>query len=327
MSISRIHRLLRLITLLQAGRSLNVEELSQELEVSRRTVFRDLNMLELAHIPYYFDRDRGGYRINNHYFLPPVNLTLGEALAVMLQTGTTRQGPRLPWAGESARAALKIQSALPQAVREYLGTVLPTVQVRPAPMARHDGLEPILDELMAAIARRRVCRIEYESFHEQQRLTLRVHPLRLVFVHRAWYLLAWSVEHADRRTLKTGRIGRLEMLADTFEPPEPTDVENPFGLAWCMIPEGQVHEVHLHFDAMVARNVAEVQWHPTQRVSFREDGSADFRAQVDGLGEIGWWVLGYGDRVKVLAPDALAERIAEVARRMVEQYDGQCEEA
>ena len=82
MRVSRIYRILRLITILQSGRSYSVDELAAELEVSRRTIFRDLNMLEMAHIPYYFDRERGTYRINNHFFLPPVNLTLDEALAV-----------------------------------------------------------------------------------------------------------------------------------------------------------------------------------------------------------------------------------------------------
>jgi predicted DNA-binding transcriptional regulator YafY len=62
MRVSRIHRLLRMITLLQGRQSWSVEELALELQVSRRTVFRDLNMLEMAHIPYYFDDERGNYR-------------------------------------------------------------------------------------------------------------------------------------------------------------------------------------------------------------------------------------------------------------------------
>ncbi|RPI61897.1 MAG: HTH domain-containing protein, partial [Planctomycetaceae bacterium] len=87
MNVSRVYRLLRLITMLQSGRSYTVDELAVELEISRRTVFRDLNMLELAHIPYYFDDARQGYGISKHFFLPPVNLTLSEALAVLMLAG------------------------------------------------------------------------------------------------------------------------------------------------------------------------------------------------------------------------------------------------
>ena len=60
MRISRIYRLLRLITMLQGRRGYTVNELAGELEVSRRTIFRDLNMLEMARIPYYYDQQRGG---------------------------------------------------------------------------------------------------------------------------------------------------------------------------------------------------------------------------------------------------------------------------
>ena len=59
MSISRIYRILRLITLLQSGRGYSADELAEELEVSRRTVFRDLNVLEMAHIPYYHEAPGG----------------------------------------------------------------------------------------------------------------------------------------------------------------------------------------------------------------------------------------------------------------------------
>jgi len=87
-----------------------------------------------------------------------------------------------------------------------------------------------------------------------------------------------------------------------------------------MIPEGKLHDVHLRFAPKVAGNVAEVEWHRSQRVAWRDDGSLDFFVRVDGLGEIAWWALGYGDQVKVLAPAALARRVAATARRAAAQY-------
>ena len=99
MNVSRVHRLLRLITMLQSGRSYSAREPADELEVSRRTIFRDLKMLELARIPYYYDVDRGGYRIGRHFFLPPINLTLSEALAM---TGRLRGAEDVPLMGQAA---------------------------------------------------------------------------------------------------------------------------------------------------------------------------------------------------------------------------------
>jgi len=320
MSISRIYRLLRLITMLQSGRSYSVAQLSEELEVSRRTVFRDLNMLEMAHIPYYYDRQRRTYRINRHFFLSPVNLTLSEALALLISARRTRSSSVLPLAAASGRAALKLESVLPTAVREYLGTVMDRLTVLPAPAARHRGLDEMFDRLLGAIAGRKLCRLVYISFFERRQIAPTVEPLRLVFVGRAWYLIAWSRMHRERRTFKLGRIRKLTVTERTFQPrPEP-QADLGFGEAWCMIPEGRLYDVHLRFRPKVAGNVAEVNWHPTQQVQWNEDGSIDFRARVDGLGEITWWILGYGDQVKVLAPPELARRVGTVAGRVAAQY-------
>jgi predicted DNA-binding transcriptional regulator YafY len=117
MSVSRIYRILRLITLLQSGRGWSATELARELEVSRRTVFRDLNTLEMARIPYFFDPETGGYRITRNFFLPPVNLTAGEALALLVLTGRLRGPANAALLPEAGRAAMKLQSALPAALR------------------------------------------------------------------------------------------------------------------------------------------------------------------------------------------------------------------
>ena len=322
MRVSRVHRLLRMITVMQGDRPVTVGELAEELQVSRRTVFRDLNMLELAHIPYYFDRQRNGYRINRHFFLPPVNLDLTEALSILLMA--TRQSPpgALPWPRQAYRAALKLESALPQGVREHIGSVLDHMEVRLPASARHEGVDDLVDRLSDAIHRRRVCQVVYLSFLERRQLHETVHPLRLVFVQRAWYLLGWSVRERAVRTYKLARVKRLTVDAQTFTPPPAEQVDAHFGQAWSMIPEGRCHDIHLRFDARVAGNVAEVQWHPSQQVQWRDDGSIDLLARVDGLGEITWWILGYGDQVQVLAPAALVRRVRDVARRVAAMYAG-----
>jgi len=88
-----------------------------------------------------------------------------------------------------------------------------------------------------------------------------------------------------------------------------------------MIPEkGRDREVLVHFSRLVTPNVAEVSWHKTQRLVFRDDGSLDFHVTVSGLNEISWWILGYGDQAEVIEPPELRRLIAARAKRMVEQY-------
>lgn len=327
MSVSRIYRLLRVVTLLQSSRGRSADDLARELEVSRRTVFRDLNMLELAHIPYYFDPDTGGYRISRHFFLPPVSLTLPESLAILMMTSRLRSSANLPLMGQAARAAMKVESALPEGIREHVGSVLDRLQVDLGPVSRHEGLDDMFDQISAAIVQRHVCKLVYISFHEQQQIRLTVHPSRMVFVGRAWYVRAWSVRHKETRTFKLGRIRKLTVTEEVFSEPRQaddgdSDGKSVFGQAWSMIPEGKIYDIRLHFDKKVAGNVAEVQWHPSQQVQWNDDGSIEFGVSVDGLGEITWWILGYGDQVEVISPPELRLRVGEVSGRMARRHLG-----
>jgi proteasome accessory factor B len=319
MGTDRVHRLLRLILLLQSRRARNTREIAEELEVSRRTVFRDLNMLELAHIPYHYDEESGGYRLGGHFFLPPINLELSEALSMLMLARAA--GDSLPLTSQASRAAVKLESVLPAPVREYVGEVIDRTQVSVGPVAAHEQTDEVFDVLTRAVAQRRLCHAVYLSFADRKQLMLDIQPYRLMFRGRAWYVVARSEMHDEIRVFKLIRFRKVELTSRRFPAP-PTDlVKKHFGKAWNMIPGGREYRVHLHFSQKVAGNVAEVLWHETQEVAFNDDGSCEFRVTVDGLGEIAWWILGYGDQVRVVKPAALRKRIAERARNMVALYE------
>lgn len=320
--VSRVYRLLRLVTILQSRRSYTADDLAAELGVSRRTVFRDLNMLELARIPYYFDEETRGYRISGHFFLPPVNLTFSEALALLVATGRMREaGHDIPLMGEARKAGMKIESALPDTVARHVGLMIERMHVRTTPAAGHEGLDSLFDELVSAVTAHHICRMEYISFLEGKELRLVVHPLRLVFISRAWYLIAHCPAEKGLRTYKLARVRKLTVTDKAFTQPHDVDLDKYFGDAWSMIPEGRTYPVHLRFTPKVAGNVAEVRWHRNQKTQVDDDGTLNFRVTVDGLGEIAWWILGYGDQVEVVSPPALRKKIAGVARAVLAKYD------
>ncbi|MFW6062005.1 MAG: helix-turn-helix transcriptional regulator [Planctomycetota bacterium] len=321
MKISRIHRLLRLVTLLQNGGNYTADELAEQLEVSRRTVFRDLNMLELAHVPYYYDTQAGSYRISRHFWLPPINLTLSEALALFALAGRLENADAVPLGTHATRAVIKLQNALPASLREHVTSMAQQLQVDLGPISRHNGLDATFQQLALAASDRIVCRITYDSFNDRCELNLEIHPLRLVFMRRGWYVLAFSVEHDEVRTFKLSRIRKITATDRHFPPHDDFDLDKQFGNAWSMIPGEQRYHVQLRFEPMVAQNVAEVQWHRTQQVQWNEDGSIIFSVDVDGLDEMLWWILGYGDQVEVLDPPELRERFASTARRMLEKHE------
>ena len=135
-------------------------------------------------------------------------------------------------------------------------------------------------------------------------------------------MIAHSEMHDETRTFKLVRIDSLTVTEESFDPPAEPVGDEPFGEAWRMIPEGTLWDIHLHFEPKVAANVAEVQWHRSQTVDWNADGSVNYRVRVDGLGEITWWLLGYGDQVTVDAPAELRQRVKAVADNVVARYAG-----
>jgi predicted DNA-binding transcriptional regulator YafY len=89
-----------------------------------------------------------------------------------------------------------------------------------------------------------------------------------------------------------------------------------------MIRGDKRYHVKIRFLKRVAGNVDEILWHKTQRTTFEEDGSLLFEVDVDGIDEIAWWALGYGDQAQVLEPPELREKVAGHAERMQRYYQG-----
>lgn len=321
MNLARIHRLLELIGLLQAGRGYNAEGLAQTCGVSRRSIFRDLDLLRQSGVPVAFDESQQCYRIPGACLLPPTNFTSEEALALLVLCHELGDGHGLPFLEPARSAAVKLESTLPARLRDQLRNVIAAVNIKPAPSNPLEGRKPVYEQLLEAIANRRNVRIRYGSLAECKEICTRLSPYRMFFSRRSWYVVGRSSLHRAKRTFNLARFKQIEPLDDHFQIPRGFSVERYLRNAWHMIPErGRDREVVVRFDKLVAQNVAEVNWHKTQRLEFHEDGTLDFNVTVSGINEISWWILGYGDQAEVLEPPELRKLVADRARRMVKKY-------
>lgn len=278
-------------------------------------------MLRQAGVPVIFDSRAALYRIPQTYFLPPTNFTAEEALAVLVVCRELGRDSRLPFYEGAQSAALKLESSLPAPLREQLRDSAAAVQIQLPPTTPLNGQRPHYMQLLGCIARRQAVRIHYDSFSEDAQIITKLSPYRLLFSRHSWYAIGRSSLHREIRTFNVSRVRQLELLPDQFEVPRAFNIERYLGNAWHLIPEpGQDHDVCVRFERLVARNVAEVIWHKTQRCDFLADGRLDFSVRVSGLNEISWWILGYGDQAEVLAPEALRTLVAQRAARLVDRY-------
>ncbi len=317
MNVSRVYRLLKLIALLRSGRRYDAESLSEAVGVSRRTMFRDLRLLELAGVPYRFDHSKHTYSISDSFFLPPLHLDLEESLALLMMTRTFVSDQVHPAHSQAVSAALKIESSLPAEVLAHCGSWLDGVSMRWPPVSPAGTVGAIFEQFQRAVANHERLIVTYDSVYDDKEISTLIEPLHLVFMSRGWYLLARSLKHNAVRTFKVDRFVKVVSTNERFRSDPAWSVEKHFGAAWRMIPEGTTYSVRLRFHRNVAASVEEVQWHASQSTSRLENGAMLFDAEVDGLKEIASWIMGYGEWVEVLAPVELRDMIREKAERMV----------
>jgi predicted DNA-binding transcriptional regulator YafY len=319
MKPSRVSRVVQMLTTLQSGPPRTAADLSRIFGISRRTLFRDLKELQNIGIEPLFSPKNQGYKIAPEQFLPPINLNLQEALSILLLVHKMRSQIQLPFKTSALLAALKIESALPPRIRNYCRHALARISAKASAQAPIEGpisLDGIFGIIQTSIAQRRKVKIHYDSLFEKSAIDSVLSPLHIFYNQRAWYCIGRSSIHKSVRTFKLNRIIKADILDEGFDDGDDFDLADYLGCAWSMIPEGRIHHVRLRFTSKVASNVAEVRWHKSQKVTRKPDGSVTVEFRVDGLNEITWWVLGYGDQVEVLAPAALRKNIAEIARNM-----------
>jgi len=314
---------LKLLQTLQAGNGQNADALADACEVSRRTIFRDLETLREAGVPLKFDREADRYSIASSFFLPPTNFTAEEALSIIALAGEMGSSNGLPFYEPARRAALKLESSLPGSLREELQTLTRAIHININPTNPLEGKEEVYQQLVDSIASRHVVRINYESLTEWETITTKLRPYHLLFSQRSWYVIGRSSLHAEVRIFNLSRISSLKTLKEKYAVVRGFNLNRYLGNAWNIINEpGRDHNVIVRFQPMVARNVSEVVWHKTQKLDFQEDGCLDFYVKVSGLSEIAWWILGYGDQAEVVRPAKLRKIIAYRVARMHATYHG-----
>lgn len=321
MGLGRIYRLLQLMSVLGSGRAHNADQLAQVCEVSRRTIFRDLKTLDLSGVPVEYDPTRQGYRVATGYFLPATNLSVEEALGLLVVCYELGDRDGLPFHSAARTAALKLQCNLPGTLRDHLNDLTERIHVRLGQTNPLAGDEPAYRQLLDAIAGCRAVRIVYDSLTEWETIQTRLFPYRVFFSRRSWYVIGRSSLHRSVRIFNVARIKKLEPLDDRYQIPPRFSLDRHLGNAWHLIRErGRRTRVRIRFEKMVAQNVAEVHWHKTQKTRWNPDGTLDFRVTVDGLNEISWWVLGYGDQAEVLEPSELRELLHKRIEAMRMRY-------
>lgn len=323
MSYTRISRLLEILTLVQSRRGLKADTLAEACGVDKRTIFRDLKALQDAGVPVHHDQNSDGYSVQGDFFLPPVHLSMEEALALAVLCEDLAEEGRIPCLRAAIRALTKVRSQLPQDIRDDLDRMAERIAIRTSNTAGDDDAHDVFQRMQQAIASSTALRCQYESPSDPEaQEQFLFEPYSLFFSIRAWYAIGFHHGRSEVRNLKLSRFVAVEPTDHHYAVPGTFDIDDHLGNAWRMIRGDDAHQVEILFEPEFADNIAETNWHRTQRIDYCDDGRILFRCTVDGLDEIVWWVLSMGPMCRVLKPAPLAERVRELAEKTAAVYRG-----
>ncbi len=320
MKHSRVSRIVNILTTLQSGQKYTPSDLENLLGISKRTVFRDLKELQAIGVPCKYDKGGSCYQIDPKFFLPPIDFNLQEALSILMLVHKMRHNLPLPYKNSALLAGMKLENNLPADIRQYCHSSLAKITVAKEQHSSVKQLDQIYHTIQLAIRKKIMLQIDYASLFENGGINTVLHAYHLLYKNRAWYVIGFSKLHSAVRTFNLTRIEKINPLEKCFTDGTNFDVNEYIGRAWCLIPEGRLYDVKLLFSPMVAKNVAEVQWHQTQQAQWHENGSVTINFRVDGINEISWWVQSYGDQVQVISPAALRNKVVERAKKMIENH-------
>jgi predicted DNA-binding transcriptional regulator YafY len=316
----RASRLLTIQMLLQSRGRMSARALAEELQVSVRTLHRDVDQLSAAGVPIYAERGRsGGFALLGGWKTSLTGLTQAESQAVFL-SGLAGPAAQLGLGAEVKAAQLKLLTALPSAWREQAQTVSSRLHLDPVDWYHEQEPVPLLSVVAEAVWKDRRLAMRYESWKRTSART--VGPLGLVLKGGMWYLVALLRDQP--RTFRVANILSAQVLDDSARPPPNFDLASYWADSMRRFErELYTGEAKLlatpaglkalgYLSTAVARAVA------AAAAPRRKDGRVRLRIPIESIEHATGQLLRLAPDVEVLEPAALRaatiERLKQIAR-------------
>jgi predicted DNA-binding transcriptional regulator YafY len=319
----RASRLVSLLLLLQSRGGQTAAELARELEVSVRTIHRDVDALSASGVPIYADRGpHGGIRLVDGYRTRLTGMTADEAEALFL-SGLPGPAAELGLGTVVAAARLKVLAALPTELRARASRLVERFHLDAAAWYHADEPVPHLGELSEAVWEAHRVQIGYDRGDKTVDRVLE--PLGLVLKAGVWYLIASADGQA--RTYRVSRVSRVTPLPGTFERPDGFDL----AAFWAEASAAYERDTpRVEVVLRLARNrmprlrdvIGERPFETIEQLDEPDpDGWLRVRLRLDWPLEAATQILAVGPGCELLEPDDLRQRVALEAHRLAELYD------
>jgi proteasome accessory factor B len=309
--------MMRIHQAIAAGKYPNATTLANEIEVTTKTIHRDLEfMRDRLNLPLEYDSRRYGYHYTEEVSsFPTLQITEGELFALLVAEKALQQYRGTSFEKPLLSAFKKMESSLPDTVSLNFADWDQTISFR-------HSAEPILDleifdTLAKATARHKQLQLTYRKPGSKQTEQRTIDPYHLANINGEWFLFAFDHLRKNIRTFVPSRIQSMQPTGQTFTRPQRFSVEKILRDSFGVHSGAGEFNVVIRFDGAAANYIREKRWHPSQQLRELKNGGVELRLKLSSLGEIQRWILGWGGGAVVLEPKELVASVKAAARRIL----------
>ncbi len=314
-------RILRLLSLLQTHKDWSGSELAGRLEVSPRTIRRDIDRLRELGYPVHASAGvAGGYRLQAGASMPPLLLDDEEAVAIAVGLRFAAGGSVAGIDDASVRALAKVEQVLPSRLRRRVNAL----QTYTVPMTYGDGGPTVDPDALICIVQacRDLERVRFDYKAKDGTETKRlVEPHRLVSAGRRWYLVCWDVDRQDWRTFRVDRLTECVAEGIHFHPRELPAEDAAAYVASAIASTYTRYQLEVKLHAPLEEMVEKVR-SPDAQLEEVDENTCLLRATGDSLEWLAAWMGWFGVDFEIIEPPELIDYVRTLSARLKQSTRG-----
>lgn len=315
------YRLLQIDEEIRSGKFPNATSLSKKIEVSSRTIQRDIEyMRDMYNAPIEFDAYKNGYYYTEeNFYIKSVPLSEGELFSVALFDQLLEQYRNTPLENDLRSVFKKIEMSLPNKITLDSSFLQNQTTFIPDQMGTINPEN--FSKIFSALKNRHVLDFEYRPLQKTTWMTRRINPLHAVCQKGNWYVMGFCHDKKDIRVFNFSRMQNVTESKEKFDIPKDFNPDKYFDKEigiW--LSATKKYTVELLISAEIGTFALERSWNKNQKIEQREDGSVWVSFETTQLPEVKRWVLGQGKTVKVLGPDELIAQVKEEVAAVLGMY-------
>lgn len=315
-----LERMLKIHDELRRGALINSTKLTRLLEVSRKTIVRDIAfMRDRLELPIEFDTQIQAYRYTQPVTaFPTVNVSEGELLALLVAQRALQQYRGTPFHRQLEASFEKLSRGLRDRISFSPADELQSVSFKNIGLGKTDLA--IFNTLSAAVLHQHEVAFVYRKPGDTKSSSRRVRPYHLANRENLWYLIGHDLERDALRTFALPRISDVTNTKRSFTRPADFSPEKFFATALGVLGGTGNYRVVIRFSSAVAERIREREWHESQEMRDLPQGALELRLRLGALTEVEQWILSWGAHAEVLSPPELRATFRQTATALAHIY-------